>query len=57
MVTDTGFDERESEIARYRILEQEVTDPLAARLLHHIVLELEADLVRDRTVNSGRSHP
>jgi hypothetical protein len=57
MVTDTGFDERESEIARYRILEQEVTDPLAARLLHHIVLELEADLTRDRAVNSGRSHP
>ena len=31
-------------IARYRLLEREVTDPLAASLLHIIILELEADL-------------
>ena len=29
---------------RYRILEQETTDPIAARLLHDIVLDLEAEL-------------
>ncbi|GLR83333.1 hypothetical protein [Bradyrhizobium iriomotense] len=55
MVTDAGFDERESEIARYRILAQEVTDPLAARLLHHIVIDLEADLLRDRAASAVKS--
>jgi hypothetical protein len=34
----------EIQIARYRFLQREVTDPLAAGLLHSIVLELEADL-------------
>ena len=34
----------EAEIARYRLLEQEVTDPLAAGLIHTIIKELEADL-------------
>jgi hypothetical protein len=32
------------QIARYRLLEQEVTDPLAAGLLHIIISELEADI-------------
>jgi len=31
-------------VERYRILEQETTDPIAARLLHDIVLDLEAEL-------------
>ena len=36
--------ERRAKVARYRVLEQETTEPLAALLLHGIVLELEADL-------------
>lgn len=38
----------ENEIARYRLLEREVTDPLAAGLIHVMILELEADLQRGR---------
>jgi hypothetical protein len=34
------FREQEVLIARYRVLEREVTDPLAASLLHIIILEL-----------------
>jgi hypothetical protein len=34
----------EIEIERYRLLEREVTDPLAASLIHTIILDLEADL-------------
>ncbi|WP_187435737.1 hypothetical protein [Bradyrhizobium hipponense] len=44
------FIEQEVQIARYRLLEREVTDPLAACLLHAIVEELEADLRRDREI-------
>ncbi len=36
--------ERRDEVARYRVMEQEATDPLAAGLLHDIVSELEANL-------------
>jgi hypothetical protein len=52
-MTEREFRELEVEIARYRILEREVTDPLAGRLLHTIVLELEADLKtkRERSVS------
>ncbi|WP_024506951.1 hypothetical protein [Bradyrhizobium sp. ARR65] len=46
-MTDPGFlSEQRVRIDRYRALEREVTDPLAARLLHDIVLELEADAQR-----------
>jgi hypothetical protein len=41
------FTEQEVRIARYRLLEREVTDPLAACLLHDIILELEAELQKD----------
>ncbi|MBR1279997.1 hypothetical protein [Bradyrhizobium sp. AUGA SZCCT0283] len=34
------FREQEVLIARYRVLDREVTDPLAASLLHIIILEL-----------------
>ena len=34
----------EAEIERYRLLEREVTDPLATSLIHLIISELEADL-------------
>ncbi|WP_407174667.1 hypothetical protein [Bradyrhizobium sp. STM 3562] len=48
-MTDPGFlREQQVRIDRYRALEREVTDPLAARLLHDIVLELEADAQRSR---------
>ncbi|WP_199805660.1 hypothetical protein [Bradyrhizobium lablabi] len=47
-MTERQFRELETEIARYRILEREVTDPLAACLLHVIISELEADLQKDR---------
>jgi hypothetical protein len=38
--------EQELHLARYKLLEREVTDPLAAGLLHIIIVELEADLQR-----------
>ena len=47
-MTERQFRELETEIARYRILEREVTDPLAACLLHVIISELEADLQKNR---------
>jgi hypothetical protein len=47
MMTERKFREQEVQIARYRLLEREVTDPLAASLLHIIILELEADLRKD----------
>ena len=43
-MTERQFRKLEAEIARDRLLEQEVTDPLAAKLIHVIILELEADL-------------
>jgi hypothetical protein len=42
--------EQEVRIARYRYLEREVTDPLAACLLHGIVEELEAELHNERQI-------
>jgi hypothetical protein len=47
MAAERKFREQEVQIARYRFLEREVTDPLAAGLLHIIILELEADLQKD----------
>jgi hypothetical protein len=47
-MTERQFRNLENEIARYRLLEREVTDPLAAGLIHVIILELEADLKKDR---------
>jgi len=44
MATERKVREQEVQIARYRILEQEVTDPLAVGLLHIIISELEADV-------------
>jgi hypothetical protein len=40
--------EAERQVARFRAMEQEVTDPFAARLLHEIVEELEADLANQQ---------
>jgi len=47
MMIERKFREQEIQIARYRLLEREVTDPLAACLLHIIISELEADLQKD----------
>jgi len=45
IMTDSEvWKERRNQVARYRAMEQETTDPLAARLLHDIVLDLEAEL-------------
>lgn len=44
MPEDHDLKERRNQVERYRILEQETTDPIAARLLHDIVLDLEAEL-------------
>lgn len=46
-MTEHQLIEQEFRIARYRYLEREVTDPLAACLLHGIIEELEAELLRD----------
>jgi hypothetical protein len=47
-MTEHQLREQESRIARYRHLEREVTDPLAACLLHSIIEDLEAELRRNR---------
>lgn len=47
-MTEHQLREQEFRIARYRRLEREVTDPLAACLLHGIIEELEAELRRLR---------
>ena len=44
MTDSENWKERRNQVARYRAMEQETTDPLAARLLRDIVLELEAEL-------------
>ena len=44
MTDSESWKERRNQVARYRAMEQETTDPLAARLLHDIVLDLEAEL-------------
>ncbi|WP_167771740.1 hypothetical protein [Bradyrhizobium frederickii] len=52
-MTEHQLREQECRIARYRRLEREVTDPLAACLLHDIVEELEAELRKDRPEWNG----
>ena len=44
MADSYSWQERRDRLARYRAMEREVTDPLAAGLLHDIVSELEGDL-------------
>lgn len=43
-MTDGEWTERRNEVERYRLMERDATDPVAAALLHDIVSELEADL-------------
>ncbi len=47
-MTEPQIREHEVRIARYQLLAREVTDPLAAGLLHGIVEELEAELQIER---------
>lgn len=44
MADSYSWQERRDRLARYQAMEREVTDPLAAGLLHDIVSELEDDL-------------
>ena len=46
--------ERRDQVARYRVMEQETTDPLAAGLLRDIVSELEAEMDEQRTALCDR---
>jgi len=57
MIANGQLREREVQIARYRLLEREVTDPLAATLLHEIVQELEAGLEKDREIGRAEERP
>ena len=44
MTDSESWKEREDQVARYRAMERDTTDPLAARLLHDIILDMEAEL-------------
>ena len=54
-MTNRQLRELEIEITRYQLLEQEVTDPLAAGLLRIILEELECDLQRIRQGSSSHA--
>ena len=45
MPQDYDWKELRAQVERYRILAKETTDPIATRLLHDIVLDLEAELM------------
>ena len=55
MTDSENWKERRNQVARYRAMEQETTDPLAARLLHDIVLDLEAELEGLATIFTSES--
>ena len=44
MTDSESWKERRNQVSRYRAMEHETTDPLAARLLRDIALDLEAEL-------------
>ena len=49
MAGSEKWKERRDQVSRYRVMEQETTDPLAAGLLRGIVLELEAEMDEEWT--------
>ena len=49
MASSEKWKELRDQMSRYRMMEQETTDPLAAGLLRGIVLELEAEMNGERT--------
>jgi hypothetical protein len=54
-MTDSERKERRDQVERFRVLQRETTEPLAALLLHDIVLELEAESKGDpSTLDSPR---
>ncbi len=57
MTDSEQWKERRAQLARYRAMEQETTDPLAAGLLHDIVSELEADLIELTELEVPRRMP
>jgi hypothetical protein len=44
MTDSENWKERRNQLERYRILARETTDPIAARLLHDIVSDLQVEL-------------
>jgi hypothetical protein len=54
-MTERQFRKLEAEIARYRLLEREVTDPLAASLIHVIISE--SRLSFSRVASQSASSP
>ena len=56
MTDSKKWKERRDQVARYRVMEQETTDPLAAGLLRDIVSELEAEMDERRTAACDRAH-
>jgi hypothetical protein len=55
MTETESWKERCHQVERYRVLAQEITDPLAAGLLRDIVFELEADLNDLAEIDSRRT--
>jgi hypothetical protein len=55
MTHDERGEERKHQVERYRLLAQEVTDPLAAGLLRDIISELEADPPEKLSEDSERA--
>jgi hypothetical protein len=49
MTDSEKWKERRDQVARYRVMEQETTDPLAVGLLRDIVSELEVEMDEQRT--------
>ena len=46
MTDGESWNECRNQVARYRAMAHETTDPLASRLLHDIVFDLEAELMK-----------
>jgi hypothetical protein len=54
MASSEKWKERRDQVERYRAMEQETTDPLAAGLLRDIVSDLEAEIDERRTAACDR---
>jgi hypothetical protein len=55
MADSEEWKERRDQVARYRLMEQEATDPLAVGLLRDIVAELEGEMDEQRTAACDRA--
>ena len=54
MASSEKWKERRDQVERYRVMEQETTDPLAAGLLRDIVSDLEAEIDERQTAACDR---